>query len=98
MPGPFIMAKIANQKFTTPDIAIITVTDAIKDDADSRLFDAMFSQAAGEMRMVMLNGNWLYTTLLPGVTGLIIIRVKIMGDLFSLQFEDRMQMGNRLIE
>ena len=57
MPDPLITNEITNQEFASPDIAVITVADAIKDDADSRLFDAMLSQAAGEMSMVMLNGN-----------------------------------------
>mgnify|MGYP001820387315 CR=1 FL=1 len=98
MSDPFIMAKIANQKLTAPDMAVITVTNAIKNNADSRLFNAMLSQAAGEMSMVMLNGNRLQTTLFQGITCRIIIRVQIMGDLFRLHFEDRLQMRNRLFE
>ena len=90
MPDPLITNEITNQEFASPDIAVITVADAIKDDTDSRLFGAMFSQTAGEMSMVMLNSNSLKTTLFQSITCRIIIRVQIMGDLFRLHFEDRL--------
>ena len=87
-----VAGQIHDQELATPDSSIRTVTQAVKGNADHRPIETVLSHATHNVRMVVLNCDFVYTIQAGGVFGREIIGMKVMGDQRRLNIEKRFEL------
>src|SRR3989337_224540 len=99
MTSPFIPRNICNKKFTTPEITIIPVTQAIKGNTNHLVVNAIFCHTAYNMGVMMLYSYFKHiVSLRKGVFGGKVFWMKVVCNHLRLNGEKPFIMLNsRLI-
>ena len=92
------LLQVTDQEFTAPDMAIGTVTDPVKNNPNGRFTNAVFGQAAGQVRMMMLDCDCRQPAFFQSIACRIVIGVQIVRDPLWFDFEKPAHVTNRIPE